>query len=359
MKHDLKNKIMSEIQNDLVKIEKALSSHLSPCTELVSNIAGHLLFSGGKRLRPLLMILSARMCGYNGGDEIDFAIIFEYLHAATLLHDDVVDGADMRRGRQAAHTKWPAPEVVLTGDFLLARSLSIASSTKISELIEIIAKITEDMSQGEIDQLDKKGNIQLSEKEYMDVITRKTAVMIQGACKSGAVFAQARSTGNSNTSMNNCSLKTNSISSSDTKQDITYLHKKRKNALSDYGYHLGIAFQMADDLLDYTVDADTMGKKPGADLREGKLTLPLITALANADKKDRSWMEKIIQTPSFNEDEFKKLIAMLYKYKGIEYTESKASYHAEKAKSCLNIFGSSKSKDVMIMLADYAITRKV
>ncbi len=335
---DLKTKILSRIKDDLLNIETALHESLDPCLDIVSDIAGHLLFSGGKRLRPLLMVLSARICNYNEKDEIDFSIIFEYLHAATLLHDDVVDDADMRRGKKTAHTKWSAPKVVLTGDFLLARSLTIASATEIPQLIKIIAKITEEMSQGEIDQLARKNDIGLTEEEYMDVIRRKTAVLIRGACRSGAIFAHERG-------------KTQIQQSNDAVQ--------KEEALSDYGYHLGIAFQMADDLLDYTADAITMGKNPGADLREGKLTLPLIVSLARAERNDRLWMEKIIKEPLFNENDFKNLTAMLYKYKGIEYTESKAKSHAEKAKSCLDIFDASESKDVMMMLADYAVARKV
>ncbi|MEA1968253.1 MAG: polyprenyl synthetase family protein, partial [Thermodesulfobacteriota bacterium] len=262
-KKRLKDKILAKVEKDLADIETALSENLNPRLTLVSDIAGHLLFSGGKRLRPLLMVLSSRICGYKDGFEITFSTIFEYLHAATLLHDDVVDQADMRRGKTAAHTVWGIPEVVLTGDFLLARSLSIASMTRLPAIIEIVAGITEDMSQGEIDQLDKKGRLDLSENEYMEVIQQKTAVLIKGACKSGAVIAHA---------------------------DID-----NENALSQYGYHLGIAFQMADDLLDYTADFTTLGKKPGADIREGKLTLPLIFALSKANEKDRQYMEKIIQ----------------------------------------------------------------
>ena len=328
MKQDLKTKILSKVKDDLINIETALHENLDPCLDFVSDIAGHLLFSGGKRLRPLLMVLSSRLCGYSGGDEIKFSTVFEYLHTATLLHDDVVDTAGMRRGKITAHSKWGAPEVVLTGDFLLARSLSITSTAKSPELIEIIAKITEDMSQGEIDQLHRKGDINLNEEAYMEVIRRKTAVLIQGACRSGAVFARGRS-------------------------------NEKEKALTHYGYHLGMAFQMADDLLDYTADAGSTGKNPGADIREGKLTLPLIAALAKAEQQDRAWMEKMIKTSSFNEHDFRDLISMLYKYRGIEYTESKARHHVEKAKASLDIFDHSEPKDIMIMLADYAVARKV
>lgn len=326
-KKRLKDKILAKVEKDLADIETALSENLNPRLTLVSDIAGHLLFSGGKRLRPLLMVLSSRICGYKDGFEITFSTIFEYLHAATLLHDDVVDQADMRRGKTAAHTVWGIPEVVLTGDFLLARSLSIASMTRLPAIIEIVAGITEDMSQGEIDQLDKKGRLDLSENEYMEVIQQKTAVLIKGACKSGAVIAHA---------------------------DID-----NENALSQYGYHLGIAFQMADDLLDYTADFTTLGKKPGADIREGKLTLPLIFALSKANEKDRQYMEKIIQDARLTNEDFNELITMLHKYRGLEYTELKAREHVKKAKENLEIFEPSEARDVMMMLADYAIARDV
>ncbi|MEA2061965.1 MAG: polyprenyl synthetase family protein [Thermodesulfobacteriota bacterium] len=322
---ELKNKILSDVAGDLAEIEKALADNLAPRLPLVSDIAGHLLFSGGKRLRPLILVLSARLCGYKKGYEIVFSTIFEYLHAATLLHDDVVDQADMRRGNTAAHRIWKAPEVILTGDFLFARSLSIASRTKSAEIIEIVAEITEEMSQGEIDQLDKKGRLNLSEQEYMEIIRAKTAVLIKGACHSGAVLAG--------------------------------IDEKRKSALSEYGFHLGMAFQMADDLLDYTADVQTLGKTPGADIREGKLTLPLIFSLSKANERDRKKIEALIQNSCISFEEFNHLIDLLHKYKGISYTESKAEFHVKKAKEKLEVFELSRERDILMMLADYAIAR--
>jgi len=323
----LKQKIIEMTTPDLDKIEIALEQHLNPNLNLVKEIASHLLFSGGKRLRPLLMVHSARLCGYHTGFEIEFSTIFEYLHAATLLHDDVVDEADMRRGKKAAHTKWSAPKVVLTGDFLLARALAIAARTKEPGIIFVIAKITQDMSQGEIDQMAKKGNLDLSEKEYNEIIERKTAVLIQGACQSGAILAKAE--------------------------------KKEEDALNQYGFHLGMAFQMADDLLDYTASAKELGKNPGADIREGKLTLPLIHSLANASLADRQWMEHAIAANEFDPDAFEKLKKKLTEYKGIEYTRNKAHDHVKKAKACLKVFQDCRSRELLNMIADYSIERKV
>jgi len=327
MKNALKSRIVSAVKGDLGLIEEALSHNLTPNLALVRQIAGHLLFSGGKRLRPLLFVLSSRLCNYKGNLAISFSTLFEYLHAATLLHDDVVDQADMRRGKKTAHSNWGISRVVLTGDFLLARSLCLAAETRLPGLIKVIANITEEMSQGEIDQLEKKGKLDLSEAEYMAIIQGKTAVLIQGACKSGAILANAP--------------------------------EDQEKALSSYGYHLGVAFQMADDLLDYTADAKTLGKNPGADIREGKLTLPLIYALEKANGDDRIWMEKVISASVFRDDDFSMLVEKLHLYGGINYVESKAREHVEHAKKSLGVFDDGETKNIMAMLADYAIARNV
>lgn len=327
MSKGLKEQIVEKVVRDLEKIETALELNLTPNLDLVKTIASHLLFSGGKRLRPLLMVHSARLCGYNSGFEIDFSTIFEFLHAATLLHDDVVDEADVRRGKKAAHTQWPAAQVVLTGDFLLAQALTIAAKTRQPDIISVIADITREMSQGEIDQLTKKGQLDLSEDEYLSVIERKTAVLIQGACKSGAILANA--------------------------------DQESQEALNRYGYHLGIAFQMADDLLDYLATAEQLGKNPGADMREGKLTLPLIHSLANASDTDRDWMEKAVMAKTFDLERFEQLKEKLYQYKGIEYTRNKARDHVKAAKACLAGFDQNESSDLLCLIADYSLERKV
>ncbi|MBA3009529.1 MAG: polyprenyl synthetase family protein [Proteobacteria bacterium] len=327
MSSDIKAKIMRQVAPDLALVERALEENLAPNLDLVREIASHLLFSGGKRLRPLLMIHSARICGYETGFEILFSIIFEYLHAATLLHDDVVDEATLRRGKQAAHTKWSAPKVVLTGDFLLARALAIAAKTCEPRVISVIAHITQAMSQGEIDQLEQKGRTDLSEAEYLKIIEQKTAVLIQGACQSGAIISGAS--------------------------------EEREKALASYGYHLGMAFQMADDLLDYTATAEELGKNPGADMREGKLTLPLIHSLAKAGDSDRKWMVGVMADPVFDSTVFKNLKEKLTALGGIAYTQSQANDHVTKAKASLGIFEDSDSKALLQMIADYSIERKV
>jgi len=323
---NLKHKILSLVKDDLEDIEIALEKNLKPHLDLVSKIAGHILFSGGKRLRPLLTVLSARMCGYDGNYDKTFSTIFEYLHTATLLHDDLVDGAQMRRGKPAAHVIWDNPSAVLTGDFLLARALSIAAVTGMPEVINIVAEITENMSQGEIHQLMRKGSLDISEAEYMEVIRRKTAVLFQGACRVSALIAGAPA--------------------------------EKEAALSEYGFNLGIAFQMADDLLDYTLDAQILGKPVGSDLKEGKLTMPVIYALEAADAKDRLWMEKLIKDKDFSVHDFKLLLKLLHQYGGIAYTQKLAADYIKTAKNALTVFEDSEPKEILLMIADYTLARK-
>ena len=323
---DLKQEILAMVKDDLAAIEIALEQNLNPYLDLISKVARHILFSGGKRLRPLLMVLSARLCGYKGDYDKTLSTVFEYMHAASLLHDDLIDDASMRRGKPVAHSIWGNSAAILVGDFLLARSLSIAAKTGDMKVIRTIAKITENMSQGEIHQLMRKGELDISEDEYMEVIRRKTAVLFQGACRISAI--------------------------------ITAAPNEKEKALSNYGYNLGLAFQMADDLLDYTSDKKALGKEVGADLKEGKLTLPVIYSFKAADMKDRNRMENIIKNEDFSVNDFEILVELLKKYKGISYTQKMAAEHISKAKKALSIFEPSKTKEILIKVADYALNRK-
>jgi octaprenyl-diphosphate synthase len=323
---DLKQKILTAVEDDLNDIEKALSDNLNPYLDLVSEVAGHLLFSGGKRLRPLLMVLSARLCGYTGNYEKTFSTALEYLHTATLLHDDLVDEATLRRGQEVAHLNWGNSITVLVGDYLLARALSISVGTGRLRVVQILAELTENMSQGEVHQLMRKGDINLNEEEYLEVIRRKTAMLFEAACRVSAVISDAS--------------------------------QESEKALSDYGFNLGIAFQMADDLFDYTLTTADFGKAVGADLREGKLTLPVISALRNAAPDDKEVMIKIIQDPNFSDEDFKTLIDLLDKHGGLAYTQKTAAAYIDKAKQALSVFESSQPRDIMLDIADYALARR-
>lgn len=323
---DLKHKILSAVEKDLEAIEAALAENLKPHFDLVRRVAGHLLFAGGKRLRPLLMMLCARACGYGGGDLQRYAIIFEYLHAATLLHDDVVDGGQLRRGSNVAHQVWDPPTAVLTGDFLLARSLSLAADTDMAAVIHAIAAITEQMSQGEIQQLHRKGDLKLSEDDYLEIIRCKTAVLFEGACRVGALVARAS--------------------------------EETVEAMSSFGHHLGMAFQMIDDLLDYTQDAEVLGKQAGADLREGKLTLPVIYALARADGRQRQMIAGLVGEQPFSPQGFAALVDMMGQCGAIDDTRQRAvdSIHCAK-QALVAVLAPSTERALLIDIADYALVR--
>ncbi|MFZ5562633.1 MAG: polyprenyl synthetase family protein [Thermodesulfobacteriota bacterium] len=325
MSKELRDYIFPRVAGDLEAIEQALCDNLNPYLARVREIAGHILFTGGKRIRPLLMVLCARMSEYGGTDDKRVSVMFEYLHTATLLHDDIVDGASMRRGSPAAHVVWDSPSAVLVGDFLLARSASIAVDTGKIELMKILADILEYMSQGEIHQLARKGSTDLSEEEYRTIIFHKTAVLMEGACRSGAILAGAS--------------------------------PEKALALADYGKNLGMAFQMIDDLLDYTADTRVLGKRVGADLREGKFTLPLIHALARAGAEDAGVIKEIMGNPDVTETAFEKLKALLEAHDGIGYTRRAAENHIRSARAALAVFPLSETKTLLEKLADYTIRR--
>lgn len=323
---DLKDKTLAMVKDDLADIEAALLQNLNPYFELVSQVASHMISSGGKRLRPLLMVLSAKICGNHKKSDNFFSIIFEYLHAATLLHDDIVDEACLRRGKPAARSIWGNPIAVLVGDFLLARSLSIAAKTGRPRVIRVIAEITENMSQGEIHQLMRKKSLDLSEEEYLEIVRRKTAVLIQGACAVGAIISDATA--------------------------------QQEKALSKYGFNLGVAFQMVDDLLDYSSDTSVLGKEIGADLKEGKLTLPVIYALKTAKSKDRDLMKKTLLSKECSAPDFENFLILLQKYGGLTYTKKMAAEYVKNAKDALSVFKSSEVKDILLYLADCTLARR-
>ena len=324
---DLKQRIVEAIADDAAAIEKALTENLKPFLPLVSQVTEYIMFSGGKRIRPVLMIVSARLCGYQGDYDKTLSVVFEYLHAATLLHDDLVDGAEVRRGNPAAHLIWGNSVIVLVGDFLLARSLSIAAKTGQVPIIEAISRTTAQMSEGEIHQLLHKRDLTLDEEQYMEVIRRKTACLIETACRVGALLARAP--------------------------------EARVHALSRYGHNLGYAFQLVDDLLDYTADEALLGKAIGTDLREGKLTLPLIFALAQASTKDREKMESIIRKEEIDETDFEMTLEIVAKYGGIAYAKNRAEKLIKQAKDCLAPFEPSTSRAVLEDIADYVLSRKM
>lgn len=317
--------LFAPLARELADIERALSENLAAQLPLVRDVAGHILFSGGKRVRPLLMVLCSRMCGRDDPEVFRLSAVFEYLHAATLLHDDVVDAATTRRGRPAAYLEFGGAVTVLTGDFLLARTCSIATETQMLPVIQAITDVTGVMSEGEIAQLGNRGNPELGEEQYMGVILAKTAALMSAACKVGALFAHAG--------------------------------EERVEALTDYGRLFGLAFQVVDDLLDYEADPKKSGKNLGADLREGKMTLPLIYTMAAADRETRERLSSIIRAGETGPEDFSLALAAMERLGGLSAARQKAEDLVAEAKSRLSLFAPGPERQVLEGLADFVVSR--
>lgn len=320
------NHLLSLVKNDLQRIEAAVAQNLSSHVPFVSKVSRYVLFSGGKRIRPLLMILAARICGYHGDHKFDLATVFEYLHAATLLHDDVVDNAEVRRGKPPAKNIYGNQEVILVGDFLYSKSLLLSTLQGNIRIVEALLKATTLMAEGEVLQLLNTDNLEIGEDEYMQVIYRKTAVLMAAACQVGAILGNVSA--------------------------------EEEEALRSYGENLGIAFQLTDDILDYTATTEEFGKKAGNDLREGKLTLPLIYTLNQSEKFDGQKIKGVLFQDDIDQEDFVTVRGLVEKYGGFGYTYARAQESSEKAKTNLAIFPPSPTKDLLLDLADYILARR-
>jgi octaprenyl-diphosphate synthase len=315
--------ILKDLEKDVVAINLALAANLQTHVPLIAEVGRHILLSGGKRVRPLLFILAARMCGCQGNHLSDFSTIFEYLHAATLLHDDVIDAADVRRGVSTANTIWGNQAVILVGDFLLAKSLSLAVTTNKLKILQVLSQATTMMAEGEILQLLHAGNLKITEADYFEVITRKTAILMSAACQIGAILGGAP--------------------------------PAQEEALSQMGLNLGITFQVVDDILDYTGDEKELGKQVCADLREGRITLPLIHALAQADARDHERLTAIAQ--DLKPETAPELHSLLEKYESLDRARAIAQDYTLKAQANLATFPASLEKTYFWAITEELLAR--
>lgn len=290
----------------------------------IPHIGNYLIEGGGKRIRPLLLILSAEMAGYSGDSHLTLASIIESIHTASLLHDDVIDGAEIRRGKSPAHSMWGNQVVILVGDFLYSNALRLSVMYKSQEIMETLSEATTKMTEGEILQLIKTGDPDITEEEYLDIISSKTGALISAACRIGAILGS--------------------------------MPEDKKNALAHFGMKTGIAFQMADDILDYTADESELGKRLGKDLKEGKITLPLIYLLQTASDIEMEEVKNIIKS-SFTKRSLKKILKLLKKYNAIELSLHKAKDIIADAKKELAFFSDSPAKEALFTVADYSLLR--
>ncbi len=321
-------KISPVLEDDLNKVENLLLDMVSDGGERIKEVAKYTFQSGGKRLRPLLVILTSKLFGYKGEDHIKLASAVEFVHTATLLHDDVVDGSTLRRGKPSVNSIWGNEVSILTGDFLFARASKIVHNIGNQQIIKILLTVVEKMVEGEFLQMKVKGNVEESGKFYFEIIRNKTSRFISACCEMGGVLAKAK------------------------KKDI--------EKLRIFGLEIGDAFQIVDDVIDFCGTASVMGKKPGKDIEEGKVTLPLFLAFQNVDKKLQNKIKRIMEKISpRNEKEIKWLINLTKENGGINLALQVAKEKINNAKKLLDFFPNNIYRMELKSLSDYILNRKV
>ena len=311
------------VHDDFRLVDQCIHEQLYSDVALVSKIGEYIIKSGGKRLRPLLVLITARACDYKDLNHIPLATIIEFLHTATLLHDDVVDESDLRRGRETANSLWGNAPSVLVGDFLYSRAFQMMVGLENFQLLHILANATNVIAEGEVMQLMNIHNSDVSEEQYMEVIRCKTAMLFQASCETAAILSKVDS--------------------------------KTQEALANYGNYLGIAFQLVDDLLDYSGNAETMGKNLGDDLAEGKPTLPLIYILKQGTEEQKTLVREAIEQGGL--DKIEAIVATVRSSGALKYTAEQATHFADKAITCLQHLPKSKYRDAMHDLALFAVAR--
>lgn len=314
---------LSSVEPDFLAVDDLIRANLNSDVPMVEEIAAYLIEAGGKRLRPLLVLLCAKACGYSGQEHIKLAAIIEFLHTAMLLHDDVVDESDLRRGRKTVNAAWGNPPSVLVGDFLHSRAFEMMVEIGNMRVMEILSRATNVIAEGEVQQLYSVRNPATTEVEYMEIISRKTAMLFQAAAHSGAV-----------------------LSGADTRTE---------EALRDYGLNLGIAFQLVDDQLDYQGNSKELGKNVGDDLAEGKVTLPLIAAMRNGKDSERLFIENAIRKGGV--ENLPQMIKLVESTGALDYTAEKANQARCEAIKCLDRVQDSEFKQSMDVLVNFVVDR--
>lgn len=315
--------VRAMVADELRDTDQTILQQLSSDVVLINQIGHYIVSSGGKRLRPLLLLLVAKALGYQGRHHITLAAVIEFIHTATLLHDDVVDESSLRRGRNTVNDLWGNAASVLVGDYLYSRSFEMMVTAQSLRIMEILSRTTTAIAEGEVLQLLNCNNAATSEESYLQVISRKTAILFSAAGQLAAVLAGA--------------------------------DEAVEQAMSAYGQHLGIAFQLIDDVLDYKANPEDLGKNLGDDLAEGKPTLPLIQALQQSDEQQAAVLRKAIEEG--NRDAFNDVYAIIQATDAITYTERRAQEEAQKAIACLACLPESPAKTAMATLAGFSIAR--
>ncbi len=319
------NRFSIPVAQELKAVEERLATQLNSEVFLINEVVQYIIQNGGKRLRPLLTLLSAKLAGYQGEAAIKLAAAMELIHTASLLHDDVVDDAGLRRGKPSTKSKWGNSISVLVGDFFWCKMSQIIVEHGCLKTLKVVTDTITRTTEAEILEITKHSDFSVDEEIYLKVIGGKTAILLSACCRIGAILGG--------------------------------VSEVFEEALKRYGYDLGIAFQLSDDVLDYESEEEKFGKHRGSDLREGKLTLPLIVALRSADTKESHIIKNSLLTGRIESSDLKMVLEIIHKYDGIKETRRLAKHYVERAKTHLDIFKPSLEKESLIALADYVIER--
>tara|TARA_B110001454_G_scaffold172565_1_gene163624 strand:+ start:113 stop:1126 length:1014 start_codon:yes stop_codon:yes gene_type:complete len=319
---ELKNLVGGKLD----KVSQLIKYKLSSKITLIHKMTNHHLNSGGKRIRPLLTLAAAKLCGYTHGDrDINLAACIELIHSATLLHDDVIDNSDLRRGAKTSNSIWGNQSSILVGDYLLSRCFEMMVDDGSPEILKLLSSTSSIIAQGEVLQLEHKGEIDLLEENYFNIINMKTAALFSAATRVGAC--------------------------------ITNRSKKEKDALDSYGKNLGLAFQIADDALDYHSTQKIFGKEIGKDFFEGKATMPLVIIFQKANNEERIFLKEIFKKEKRNEEDFSETLTLINKYSAVKESLKRAEYFVNISNGALGIFEDSKEKKILQNLTEFSLNR--
>lgn len=314
-----------DIQKELDAVEEELKEFTKSPNKIISEISSYLFQNAGKRIRPALLILCSKLCGYSGDEHIMMSSLVETIHTASLLHDDIIDNSETRRGRESAHAKWGPNITVLLGDYLYIKTIGSSLRSKHKQIVQILTDVSSEMIEGELDEYYVSWNLSINEQDYLDIIKKKTASLFSASCKIGGILGSA----------------------SDMEE----------NVLADFGISIGMIFQIIDDLLDYTGDEQKLGKPVLSDLREGRITLPLIYTLQNDGKENRNRIMNLLKKKELDESSLEEILHTVQSNGALDYTHRKAEEFSAHSKQLLQNLPPSVHRDALSLFPDFILYR--
>jgi octaprenyl-diphosphate synthase len=319
------NNLYYSILNDLDKVEKELELFIDSPNRLISEIGSYIFQNSGKKIRPALLLLSSKLFGYKGNENILMSALIETIHAASLIHDDIIDNSDVRRGRESIHSRWGPNITVLLGDFLYIKALGYSLHSQHRQITKILTDISARMIEGELNEYYRSGNLDLAEKDYLDIIDKKTASLFAASCQIGGILGNAS--------------------------------EEEEHSLVEYGTNLGISFQIIDDLLDFTGDEKALGKPVFSDLNEGRITLPLIYTMTNDGGMNRKRITAILKENNLDKEKQKEILEIIHSNGALDYTYKKAEEYSSKSREIISQFPESVHREALILIPEFFLTR--